>query len=142
MGTPLKIVLDGQPVFLCCKGCEKQARDHASETLKTVRERKASSPPPVAKAAPAVAPILDEAEAEIQTALAKLSPADRAMAEAQRFCAVRPKNRLGSMDVPQKIMIDGKVVFLCCDGCEQAARRNATATLSTVEKMKTANAKK
>lgn len=38
MGRPVKLVLEGEPVFLCCKGCEKRARDHASETVKTVRD--------------------------------------------------------------------------------------------------------
>ena len=37
MGTPVKILLDGQPVFLCCPGCEEEARNHPQQTLATVR---------------------------------------------------------------------------------------------------------
>lgn len=32
MGRPYKIVLDGRPVFLCCRGCEVEAREHAGRT--------------------------------------------------------------------------------------------------------------
>jgi hypothetical protein len=38
MGRPFKVMLDGQPVFLCCKGCESEAREHSDHTLRTVRE--------------------------------------------------------------------------------------------------------
>ena len=41
MGRPVKLVLNGQPVFLCCKGCEKNARDHVDATLATVEKLKA-----------------------------------------------------------------------------------------------------
>src|SRR5262249_35949416 len=33
MGVPAKIFINGQPVFLCCSGCQTQARDHAERTL-------------------------------------------------------------------------------------------------------------
>jgi Cu(I)/Ag(I) efflux system membrane fusion protein len=81
-------------------------------------------------------------EAKIRANLAKLSPADRALAQSQRFCAVLTKNRLGSMDVPIKLMIEGKPVFLCCSGCEEEARENAAATLVTVERLKAAEKSK
>jgi uncharacterized protein (TIGR02231 family) len=33
MGPILKVTIKGQPVFLCCKGCEAEARAHPDETL-------------------------------------------------------------------------------------------------------------
>ena len=36
MGLPFKIVLNGEPVFLCCKGCVDEAHAHAERTLATV----------------------------------------------------------------------------------------------------------
>jgi uncharacterized protein (TIGR02231 family) len=33
MGPILKVMCKGQPVFLCCKGCEAEARAHPDETL-------------------------------------------------------------------------------------------------------------
>jgi hypothetical protein len=40
MGAPFKLTLDGQAVFLCCAGCEKQAREDPRKTLATVAELK------------------------------------------------------------------------------------------------------
>ena len=40
MGVPLKIELNGKTVFLCCKGCEKEARSHAQQTLEKVQALK------------------------------------------------------------------------------------------------------
>ncbi len=131
MGRPVKLLLNGQPVFLCCKGCESQAREHAERTLQLVSQLKAG--PTAAAPAPSEA---ETEEAEIRTALGKLSPEDRKLAEGQRFCAVDPTSRLGSMDVPAKIMLNSRPVFLCCKGCERRARQNPAATLATVEKLK------
>jgi Cu(I)/Ag(I) efflux system membrane fusion protein len=132
MGRPVKLMLNGQPVFLCCKGCENQAREHADRTLQIVSQLK--SGPPLAAPAPAPSEAEKE-EIEIREALAKLSPEDRKLAETQRFCAVDSNSRLGSMDVPAKIMLQGRPVFLCCKGCERRARQNPDATLATVEKL-------
>jgi outer membrane murein-binding lipoprotein Lpp len=41
MGVPLKVVLNGQTVFICCKGCEKSALANPEKTLKTVADNKA-----------------------------------------------------------------------------------------------------
>ena len=38
MGTPIKIMLDGQPVFLCCEGCEDLAREKSQETVAKVKK--------------------------------------------------------------------------------------------------------
>ena len=40
MGVPYKIDVQGQPVFLCCDGCETRARAHADRTLARVKELK------------------------------------------------------------------------------------------------------
>jgi hypothetical protein len=46
MGTPLKVEIEGQPVFLCCKSCEKEALAHPDKTLKQVAELRARSEKP------------------------------------------------------------------------------------------------
>jgi Cu(I)/Ag(I) efflux system membrane fusion protein len=38
MGTPVKVIVQGQPVFLCCAGCEMEAQENAGETLKKVEK--------------------------------------------------------------------------------------------------------
>jgi hypothetical protein len=74
-------------------------------------------------------------EATIQTALAKLTDADRSVAKAQKFCPIE-KTRLGTMGKPARIDIDGQPVFLCCSGCETEARANPKSTLEQVAKFK------
>ena len=58
---------------------------------------------------------------EIEKALAKLSPADRAAAERQKICPVADE-RLGSMGTPIKLNVQGRDVFICCEGCEKDLR--------------------
>jgi hypothetical protein len=41
MGEPLKVMIKGKPVFLCCKGCEKKALANPDKTLAKVEELKA-----------------------------------------------------------------------------------------------------
>ena len=43
MGPPIKLVVDGQPVFVCCNGCTKKALANPKETLATVERLKAAN---------------------------------------------------------------------------------------------------
>jgi hypothetical protein len=84
---------------------------------------------------------LSEKEAKIQGALAGLNPPeDRRLAEAQKFCAVQNSNRLGSMGTPVKLTLEGQPVFLCCDGCKEAAKADSKKALAKAEQLKKANA--
>lgn len=40
MGVPAKVMLKGQPVFLCCKGCVEKAQATAEQTLEKFRQMK------------------------------------------------------------------------------------------------------
>jgi hypothetical protein len=40
MGAPVKILLKGQPVFWCCKGCLAMAQENPDKTLTKVKELK------------------------------------------------------------------------------------------------------
>ena len=134
MGVPIKLMIDNQPVFLCCEGCQKEALENPQETLAKVKKRKGSSTP-AALTQRAPAAVKSNKESKIQAALAKLSEADRVLAEQQRFCAVLPESRLGSMGTPVKIEIQGKPVFLCCEACRDEATANPDATLKKAEKL-------
>jgi membrane fusion protein, copper/silver efflux system len=81
----------------------------------------------------------EDPNAKIEAALAALSSDDRKLAEAQRFCPVLPKSRLGGMGTPVKLMIDDQPVFICCDGCRAAALENPQETLAKVKNLKEAN---
>jgi hypothetical protein len=78
---------------------------------------------------------------DIQAALAKLNPEDRKLAEAQKFCAVQTKNRLGVMGTPVKVMIKDQPVLLCCKGCVAKAQANPDKTLATLADLLKANKK-
>jgi hypothetical protein len=116
MGTPIKVTIEGKPVFLCCADCKKAVLENPKATLAKVEKLK-----------------------KVNVALSKLAPADRQIAETQRFCAVQSKSDLGSMGTPLKVMLEGKPVFLCCGGCKKSALANPKATLATVEKLKAAH---
>jgi hypothetical protein len=40
MGPPIKVILKGQPVFLCCLGCVKKAQNDPDATLAKVAQLK------------------------------------------------------------------------------------------------------
>lgn len=77
-------------------------------------------------------------DSKIAEAIAKLPEEERALAAAQKFCAVEDKSRLGYMGKPHKILVEGQPVFLCCAGCEDEALKDPQATLAKVEKLKQA----
>lgn len=112
MGKPVKVMIEGKPVFVCCESCVEEAVKAGKDTL-----------------------IKAEKLTEASAALAKLSPEDRAAAEAQKYCAIQTKGLLGSMGAPVKLELDGKPVFLCCKGCTGKAQANPEATLAKVEEL-------
>jgi Cu(I)/Ag(I) efflux system membrane fusion protein len=42
MGVPIKLMLKDTPVFLCCKGCEKKARENADAIVKELKKDRTS----------------------------------------------------------------------------------------------------
>jgi membrane fusion protein, copper/silver efflux system len=82
----------------------------------------------------------EDPDAKIEAALAKLSPADRKLAAAQKFCPVLPDSRLGGMGTPVKLIIDGQEVFLCCAGCRTKALKDSEATLAKVAELRRTHA--
>ena len=40
MGKPFKVLINGQPIFLCCEGCQEEAISHPEETLAKVERFK------------------------------------------------------------------------------------------------------
>ncbi len=133
----MKLMIENQPVFVCCDGCSKTAREKPLETLAKVKKLKeVQSHSPGSSAEPAPATPKSDREKKIEAALAKLTEADRKLAAEQRFCVILPKSRLGSMGTPVKIEIEGKAVFLCCEGCRKTALADPEETLKKAEEMR------
>ena len=55
--------------------------------------------------------------------LKELDEADRKLAEKQKFCP-KTGELLGSMGKPYKMTLKGRVVLLCCDGCEEEVKKD------------------
>jgi len=84
-----------------------------------------------ATAAPA-APAPPEAGRLTAAGLEGLSPEDRAAATRQRLCPVT-KKRLGSMGTPTRLVVSGRTVFLCCDGCQEKFKQEVDKYLAQLE---------
>jgi multidrug efflux pump subunit AcrA (membrane-fusion protein) len=135
MGVPVKVILDGQPAFLCCPGCVDEAKSDPVKFRQRAEENRSRVP-----SAP-VPPKLSKEEEKIRVALSKLSPADRALAEVQKICPVTDEP-LGVMGTPVKVMVKGRPVFVCCKGCDEEAVENADEVLRKVDDRKKAGGKK
>jgi YHS domain-containing protein len=137
MGTPPKVEVDGQTVFLCCEGCREALLEEPNKYLAILAERAASGGgdqpelpqvelppigemalalPPSAEPSLAVGQVEPSEASEINAALAQLSPENRRLAESQCICPVAG-TVLGSMGIPVKVVVHGRPVFICCEGC-------------------------
>jgi hypothetical protein len=61
------------------------------------------------------------------------SPDDKQLIAKQKICPVRG-GALDSMGGPVKLVIDGRVVFICCEGCEKPLRQNPALYLQKLPK--------
>ena len=83
-------------------------------------------PEPATEAPPMDHPENQHAEHQgegVRAALAGLSPSDRESAEGQRVCPVSGE-LLGKMGEPIKLDVQGREVWICCAGCEDALRKD------------------
>jgi multidrug efflux pump subunit AcrA (membrane-fusion protein) len=145
MGVPVKLTLEGKPVFLCCKGCVAEANANSGKTLARVEELKKkvaapaavpATPPSPTTPLPPTPKLSPEDLAEIRANLDKLPPADRKAAEAQRLCPVQGEV-LGSMGVPIKVDLGGgRSVFVCCKGCVAKAQKDADGVLKKADEFR------
>jgi uncharacterized protein (TIGR02231 family) len=76
-----------------------------------------------------------EEAAKVKTAMAKLSPEDRRLAEAQVWCAIDQESPLGINGQVFKSVIKGQPVFFCCKGCQAEARAHPDQTLAAFQKL-------
>ncbi|HTM54463.1 MAG TPA: efflux RND transporter periplasmic adaptor subunit [Pirellulales bacterium] len=142
MGTPVKLTIDGQTVFLCCDGCKKSALANPKGTLAKVAALVKKQGPAATTDSAMDEGKNDPIETEIETELAKLSDSDRKAAQAQKFCVILPDSRLGSMGKPEKLAIGGKVVFVCCEGCSAEALAHPERTLAKAAELRASTQKR
>lgn len=90
MGRPVKSVIDGKPVFVCCKGCTNALKSNPKKYLARL--------------------------ASLKPMLLRATKADTAAIAHQKVCPVMDE-KLGSMGVPWKVNVNGRDVYVCCKGC-------------------------
>jgi len=96
--------------------------DHSRAQPSPTPKKSAPTPAPSAKQ---VIPHPAELELDpvVRESLAKLSPEDRAAAIAQRTCPVTG-DLLGEMGTPIKVRVQGRDVFVCCQGCVKKLQKD------------------
>ena len=65
-------------------------------------------------------------------AIRQLPAADQELALKQALCPVS-NDHLGSMDKPFKTTVEGRTVFLCCDGCEEKIKADPKTYLTKLD---------
>jgi Cu/Ag efflux protein CusF len=105
---------------------EAKFKDAGEKHVLTQVKKTASAPTAHAK---------EDEKTRIAANLAKLSPEDLKLAEAQKMCPVEDEP-LGSMGVPQKIVLKGEPVFVCCKGCLKDIEKDADKILAKVAELK------
>ena len=91
----------------------------------------------IAQADPPTTQVTDEPKRDdVMEERAKLNPTDRALVDAQEWCAISKDGRLGSMGAPIMLTIEDQTVFVCCKGCKKKAESDPDKTLAKVEELK------
>lgn len=72
-------------------------------------------------------------KSEVSEAFADLSLADREAAAAQKMCPVSDQE-LGSMGTPIKVVVEGRDVFVCCQGCVDELKNNFAEYVTKLDK--------
>lgn len=95
-------------------------------------EKKAEEKPSLEapKADAGAAKLSDEELANVK----KLPAEDQPLALAQAVCPVSDEH-LGAMDAPIKETVEGRTVFLCCEGCKDELKANPKAALEKLDKL-------
>ncbi|MEL7335940.1 MAG: hypothetical protein AAFN70_07030 [Planctomycetota bacterium] len=101
MGQPIKLLVGGKPLFLCCKACIKKVQAQPEKYLAMVYGK----PTTVAKGTEAV-----------REGVFKVSAADQPFIAAQKRCPVMDEP-LDAMGGPYQVNANGRAIYICCPGC-------------------------
>ena len=113
-GRPIKLLVGGRPLYLCCKGCINKVRKNPELYLRKVGVDVGNDH--LSGAAPSITVIQAVA-------------ADRTAIRVQGTCPVSSEV-LGGHGTPLKVTVDGRSLFVCCRGCIRAIEKNPTRYLA------------
>ncbi|MBD3675672.1 MAG: efflux RND transporter periplasmic adaptor subunit [Planctomycetaceae bacterium] len=75
-------------------------------------------------------------EASMLAEIRQLPEGDQKVVHAQMICPIT-EMKLGSMGVPQKVMVKGQPVFICCEGCREGLLEEPDTNLRKLEEYRT-----
>lgn len=122
-GDPIKLIVGGQAVYVCCSGCVQSVQNdphgYVQKTTHIVQVNQAArrSPPP--------------AQSRPQVVRAQLTADDHSLVQQQRICPVMDQP-LGSHGEPIKLLVDGQPLYVCCEGCIEQVVEHPYPTLDKV----------
>ncbi|MCA9134162.1 MAG: hypothetical protein KDA45_13435 [Planctomycetales bacterium] len=103
MGKPVKVMVAGKPIFLCCKGCIKKVEAEPAKYLALVHgaQRQAT---------------VAAGQEQVRPGVFAVTAADAPYIAAQQQCPVMDEP-LAVMGGPYKVNADGQAIYICCPGC-------------------------
>ncbi|KAA5539786.1 hypothetical protein FYK55_23380 [Roseiconus nitratireducens] len=103
MGGPVKLMVGGKPIFLCCRGCIKKVEAEPAKYMAMVDGNRSGGSVP-------------SGTEQVREGIYKVSAADAPYIAAQKKCPVmdEPLNAMGG---PYKVNANGKAIYICCPGC-------------------------
>ena len=106
-GTPIKLMVGNQPLFVCCEGCIGEVKENPRQYLE--------------KTAALVQASRQQRRPQVNVFWAVQN--DDTAIRAQGVCPVM-NQPLGAHGRPLKVVIDGRPIFVCCQGCIDKAVQN------------------
>lgn len=100
MGAPIKVLVGGDPIFLCCQGCLNKVQANPEAYLEKVKPSQSNA----------------SSSTSSKVTVGPATPSDQAAVYLQGKCPVMGTT-LGSHGNPIKVSTEKKTLFVCCQGC-------------------------
>lgn len=121
-GRPLKVLVDGQPLFVCCEGCINQAVQNPAFYF--AKSATHAAPEGIRSLPGEMTPPSEQGPSLQQIGVAYATEADQPATQAQGVCPIT-NQPLGAHGTPIKITVDSRELFVCCQGCVTKVEQNA-----------------
>ena len=121
-GEPIKLLVDRQPVFVCCEGCvedvkkdpDKFASSTRVDTLRLMRQ--VADTPNSGKGTALPDNLVALYGVKPGVTVTQATAADASGIAQQRICPVT-RQPLGAHGPPLRVTVDGQRLYVCCQGC-------------------------
>ena len=135
-GDPIKLVLNNQPVYVCCEGCiQRVQNDPHGYVQKTAHILQANF---FANNVPGNARAVQQVSQRPAVSVTTATAADVPAIRAQGVCPVIDEP-LGEMGAPIKVTVNGRAMFVCCQGCVSEVVENFEANAQKLAARRPAN---